>query len=376
MQLISYSYKDEADDGWSFSPVTFKRVNLFVGATGSGKSRMINSLCNIADLVNGIRPMGVGFWDIKFRVAQVTYRWQFDVKKVGSDVELEMDRLTRVDDEGTEHELYRRDSEGFVFNGVKLPKLPKSSCGIYLLKDEETVAPVFGAFGQIKRRSFFANDLQQACSIGNLPNELLTQAKTKKASNIAEVIWALPLGVRIFLLKEYDSGKYRDLIEQYKAVFPTVENIDFTNGADLIGQPVQGKVPVLTVKERLVGHPVMLHHLSSGMQKVLFILSDVIMLTPESVYIIDEYENSLGVNAVNFLPGLLNDYGSESQFIVTSHHPYLINKMPVSSWQVFYRSGSKVLVESGEHLKEKYGASKQEAFIQLLNDPIFTGAAA
>ncbi len=37
------------------------------------------------------------------------------------------------------------------------------------------------------------------------------------------------------------------------------------------------------------------------MQKVLLILTDVFILPEGGVYIIDEYENSLGLNAIDFL---------------------------------------------------------------------------
>ena len=92
-----------------------------------------------------------------------------------------------------------------------------------------------------------------------------------------------------------------------------------------------------------------------------------------SVYLIDEYENSLGVNAVNFLPGFLSEFGEDAQFLITSHHPYLINSTPMTNWSVFQRSGSKVKVQAGEELMVKYGPSKQDAFIQLINDPDYSG---
>ena len=53
---------------------------------------------------------------------------------------------------------------------------------------------------------------------------------------------------------------------------------------------------------------------------------------------------------------------------VTSHHPYIINNIPVRNWYVFHRKGNEVTVKHGDELISKYGKSKQEAFIQLLND--------
>ena len=51
-------------------------------------------------------------------------------------------------------------------------------------------------------------------------------------------------------------------------------------------------------------------------------LEDEPVILPEEgcVYLIDEYENSLGVNAINFFPSVLFEAASKSQFIITSHH--------------------------------------------------------
>ncbi|NQT26088.1 ATP-binding protein [candidate division KSB1 bacterium] len=114
-----------------------------------------------------------------------------------------------------------------------------------------------------------------------------------------------------------------------------------------------------------------LNNLSSGMQKTLLILTDVHTLPPGSIYLIDEYENSLGVNSVNFFPNLLLEEDFKIQFLITSHHPYIINKIPIKNWYVFHRKGTEVKIIYGEKLITRYGKSKQQTYIKLLNDPFF-----
>ena len=108
------------------------------------------------------------------------------------------------------------------------------------------------------------------------------------------------------------------------------------------------------------------------MQKVLLIIADIITLPKGSIYIIDEYENSLGINAIDFLPEFLDAHGTDIQFLITTHHPYLINSMPMKKWRVFHRNGSRVSIKDGAEFEEKYGKSKQKAFVQLINDPFYT----
>lgn len=369
MFIVSYQYRDNENDGWNFSEVNFRRVNLFVGATGSGKSRFLNTIFNISSFVHNNNEFRSGIWTIKFKVEGKQYEWEYKGRLEKGVGKILHERLWAYGEDDLRNEIFLRDENSFVFNQTSLPKLPRDTTAIFLLKDEENVAPVHAGFGKLLRRNFFGSDLQEACAISNLPQELLANASNKEAWE--HIFQNLALGAKLYLLRETSLEKYNAIVNQYKDVFPTIENIDFTDGSKIFIAAGHGKIPILTVKEKGVFKPVMLHHLSSGMQKVLLIISDVITMSEESVYIIDEYENSLGINAISFLPDFLSLYATNSQFIITSHHPYLINKMPIANWQVFHRDGSNVSVVNGTQLEDRYGKSKQEAFIQLINDPIY-----
>jgi predicted ATPase len=136
--------------------------------------------------------------------------------------------------------------------------------------------------------------------------------------------------------------------------------------------PLGADVPVVFIKERGIKKPVQLNEIASGMQKVLLIITDVVTAPPDTLYMIDEYENSLGVNAIDFLPSFLNECGGSRQFIVTTHHPLLINAIPVSDWFVFHRRGLNIKVAHGSEIEARYGRSKQQRFVQLINDPLYT----
>jgi len=107
------------------------------------------------------------------------------------------------------------------------------------------------------------------------------------------------------------------------------------------------------------------------MFKVLLILTDLYSIPDGSIYIIDEYENSLGVNAIHFLPELLYKIENDIQIFITSHHPYLINKIPIENWIILNRKGTKIEARFGEKNKELYGKSKHDQFTNLLNDPFY-----
>jgi hypothetical protein len=51
------------------------------------------------------------------------------------------------------------------------------------------------------------------------------------------------------------------------------------------------------------------------------------------------------------------------QFIVTSHHPYIINNIPYEYWKIVTRHGGNIMV--GDAASYNLGKSKQNAFMQL-----------
>jgi AAA15 family ATPase/GTPase len=56
------------------------------------------------------------------------------------------------------------------------------------------------------------------------------------------------------------------------------------------------------------------------MLKTLLHLSELYFSLPGSVILIDEFENSLGVNCLDAVTEDINDSPNQLQFIITSHH--------------------------------------------------------
>jgi len=370
MFLHSYKYSDgDKGIGWVISEFTFNKNNLFVGLSGSGKSRALNSLWNVGNFVS-TNTFRDGIWGIRFEIDGCMYVWSLHSEIQADEQVIVSEKLTLSKDGDPEQILFARTKDDFIFNDSSLPKLPKNSTGIFLLKDEVLIKPVHAGFGRILRRNFFGSDLEEACRVGKVHHESLNKDNYKQ---LADSLMAgiIALNPRLFLLNKFDKDKFDAVKGEFKSIFSFIEDIIFVNPPYVFAD--SANIQVLAIKEKGIDAPIMLHDLSSGMQKVLLIITDLITLPSNWVYIIDEYENSLGLNAINFLPEFLDTYGQNSQFIITSHHPYLINNMPVSDWLIFSRSGSNVSVKSGKDLVEKYKESKQEAFIQLLNDPLYLG---
>jgi predicted ATPase len=97
---------------------------------------------------------------------------------------------------------------------------------------------------------------------------------------------------------------------------------------------------------------------------------EMALAPPGSVIIIDEFENSLGVNCMSDLARLISKR-ADCQMILTSHHPYIINNIPVDAWKLVTRKGGHVRVTSAQDIPEMQSASRLEAFTRLINLPQF-----
>jgi hypothetical protein len=222
------------------------------------------------------------------------------------------------------------------------------------------------------RRSFYDAGLRDAIALQSVPPEVINNLKEDTS---LEQIFSLDFAVsaKMFLLERFYPKLYQAALKSFIEVFPFIQEgkIQFVTGAHS-PLPTGEQLPLFSIKERGVQRWLPLAELSSGMQKVLLIITDILTLPGDSVYIIDEYENSLGVNAIDFLPSFLIDHAGNNQFFITTHHPYLINNVPIKAWRIFTRQGSDVHIRLGEEFEARFGKSKQKAFIQLINDPIYT----
>jgi hypothetical protein len=101
------------------------------------------------------------------------------------------------------------------------------------------------------------------------------------------------------------------------------------------------------------------------MIKSLMFLATIELSAAGSVILIDEFENSLGVNCLDTLTeDLLVNY-RDLQFIITSHHPYIINNISPAYWKIVTRKGGVIKVNNAVdfHISK----TRQKAFIDLIN---------
>lgn len=372
MKLITYKLSSVEPDGWDFDKVSFDRVNLLVGDSGTGKTRLVNTIVNFAKQIVSEKIIHTGDWDIEFEVDGNAFSYRLVVKNSQEDIaekEIVYEELTRSSDKEL---LVKRDQGTFIWKSSEMPKLAKNISTIVMLREEEEIRDIYSGFRRIVARRFFGDELNQNFQFGALSPDVQKRLIEK---HDASLLLNEPIDFhnKMNLLKAIDSKMYSRIVDQYRTAFPYVIDTSIQALSQMFQSvPMPLQAPVFCIREKAIEKWIPVNDISSGMQKLFLLILDLHLMKDSGILLIDEYENSLGINAINFLPDLIYTISEKCQFIITSHHPYIINNIPIENWHVFHRKGLHVSIKSGKELKEKYKASKQEQFIQLINDPFYT----
>ena len=123
-------------------------------------------------------------------------------------------------------------------------------------------------------------------------------------------------------------------------------------------------IPFIQIKEKNINKWIPQFNISSGMFNALMLLSEIYLCAENSVILIDELENSLGINCLGPISDEIIDNTKNTQFIITSHHPTIINSIKYNSWKIVTRNANNVSVN-------KYNIDTSESahdqYMQLIN---------
>jgi Fe-S cluster assembly ATPase SufC len=381
MRIEKLYYRNHVT-GWELAPMEFGSVNLLVGVSGVGKTRIlevIRSLQKIAfgsswhnnRLLNGVE------WNITFYTSSsFQYRWHGKFNTVNNEDytinESGEKKYSRIDHDEPElevEELYLNDnciasrSAGIVkFEDITMPKLPPSESLIKIFRSEDKIIPVVNGLllvidSQVQRPERFTGssmlDRVQGLSLSDIRNANCTLAD------------------RIGLLWINDRDMFDRIKSDFVEVFPQVDDFRVLTEQTLLQNNDKLRAMFsLEIKEIGVDRWITQSNLSTGMLKTLTHIVEIHLLAEGSILLIDEFENSLGVNCIDVVSELLNDR-KDIQFIITSHHPYIINKIPMQYWKIVTRKGSVVTATNATEYEELSG-SRHKAFTQLINLPDYT----
>jgi len=382
MKINSLSLCD-TDTKWNLSKVEFKNLTLLVGASGVGKTQTLKSILRLRGIAKGKSYSGTK-WEIDFTTLDNNhFVWQGEFERKGKGI-LSIRRDEESDEEDNPKiifenlylngkQIIERDLEKIIFDGQKTVKLAQDISVLNLLKEEDLISPAFHGF----QRIIFSDQVESKRSPQRFNPDFITKERILQKYKTIESIRESDENIITKLYLAYNNAKdiMESIEERFIDIFPFVTEVkiaplEFEDEDDT--PSILREIPFIQLKEKNVEDWIIQPQISSGMFRTLMHLSELYLCPEGTVILIDEFENSLGVNCIDELTiDLQTSSHRNLQFIITSHHPYIINQINFKNWKLVTRKGSQVITREANDLID-FNKSKQQAFIQLTQLEEFT----
>jgi len=372
MKIKRLEYTDYAK-GWRLEPVEFSNLNLLVGISGAGKTKILSAISNLQEIANGKSINGID-WEIIFLTDENReYRW------IGKFETITKSEASFIYESATNNErdkseilterlflnkipLVERERNIIEFQGTQLPKLSAFESVLVIFKSEDIVRPAWQGFQEI---IFSVENIASKNQIYPVPFTMLAN----KYLTMEDIIKSgLREQIKLALIYNNVPDLFQEIKNKFIQVFPTIENIKiepFNINSSQDNPIAINEFPLIYIKEKGVINWIRQEEVSSGMYRTLISIAELYLSPNGSLIIIDEFENGLGINCIDAVTEEIISGDRDLQFILTSHHPYIINNIPMDYWKIVSRKGGVVNVKSAKELN--LGKSKHQAYLQLIN---------
>ncbi|OQX24348.1 MAG: hypothetical protein BWK80_21310 [Desulfobacteraceae bacterium IS3] len=371
MKIKNFKYENKNLE-LKINPIRFSNLSLLVGVSGVGKTMILEAILDLKKISQGKSSGGVE-WEIQFAIGkeEKNYLWRGAFERTeasgaesgsyddGGKTEMITTRPKIIYEElYLENELIvERSQNNIKLKGQSAPKLSSYTSVLNLFNEEEIISSVYEHFNKIISDDYDITEFPIYESFDKLAKQYTAMESLQNAD--------FPIYLKLAIAYKNKMEVFNTVKENFINVFRQVEDIklEASGEGDLLADSSR-----FQIKEKNVSKWIPHNKISSGMFKTLMQISQLFLCAESTVILIDEFENSLGINCIDILTENLVYDNRELQFILTSHHPYIINAIGMEYWKIVSRNGGVISTKNAEEYK--LGQSRHEAFKQLiqLND--------
>ena len=363
--FIKEIWYKELNSGFVIDHVKFQHgKTLLVGNSGMGKTRIleaVNSVCKLA--VGTKKNIQIPFEaELKFSIENLECCWQIKVDYVPqihvnaeeSNAVIKEERLT-VDGDVV---IEKSKDKLKLLNYSLLPQPKENESLISQYRMEKKIGFIYEEFQKIYMR-MFERDMMGSM-YPDVYEAFCSLYKEHHISPIQDIpVVTLSPFDQYGILKNVDPENYREmsqeLLELYQEIFPEVEEISY----------LQDERKEYMIAIRVKDNWILQKEISSGMLKTLWILIKMKIMPRNAVVVIDELENGRGVNCIEIVSDFIINSRPDVQVLATSHHPYIINAIPMDNWMIVQRKEQVVKAYRSDEMA--LGRSRHDAYLQLVN---------
>ncbi|MCK5525407.1 MAG: ATP-binding protein [Thiomargarita sp.] len=362
---IQYLKFDDHKEHWHLEETNLDPFNLLVGISGVGKTLIteaIKLICQVAT-ESDYQLEGIE-WKIGFVHKGQKYEWTLKSALMKAD---DLIRLLKEDHSTQTQILYEkmtttqeiiaeRSNDFFSFKKENVtPSLNKHESIVTLFSEDETISAIRHAFQSVifSERNTFQQHFSSPLNFNTITFK-----------EFEETLTQVPLLVKAFFLQKFHQNEFSEIKQYLINIFPSIGDLK----VELIEN--HNHKLFFRFKEKESDNWIPQHRMSAGMFRTLTHLIEISLAPTGSVIVIDEFENSLGINCMPDLVAFILSHAPNLQFIITSHHPYVINNIPWQNWKLVKRHKNRVNVNDAKDIPEfRDEESFHEKFIQLINHP-------
>lgn len=345
-------------------------ITLLVGLSGVGKTQILNAIeYSLKLAINKnirLEPFAV---NLCVEIENDEYVWEYKIEQDPVEDIIETREIKyiftyeKLTKNKTQTVAYRNGEEVQVFGYEKVPNPKRDESLLVQYSEDDFFRPVIVGItklypievdidvrGAIDRESF------------NMFKAKIKQSMQNNQQISFEKYSHLPVTLKLYIVKEFFPEKYAEIFDAVKELFMEVNSIDIVEDTSR---------EVYMVAIDVYGKKLMQHEISNGMLKTIYYIVELVTMSNDSLVLIDEFENGLGVNCIDVLAEILLDERKDLQFIITSHHPKIINQISSNKWKIIERNISTVTNSTAE----EYGIShsQHDAYFNLINRWEFEG---
>lgn len=338
-------------------------ITLLVGLSGVGKTQILNAIeYSLKLAVNKnlrLEPYNVS---LEFDIDNKKYIWSYRIEKDTNEhfIESQDVKYAFVYEELSENgiNIIKRKLDNVKVIGYdRIPTPKKDESLLVQYSEDKYIRPIVTELiklysieidmdvrGAIDRESF------------NMFKEKIKKSIQKDKAFSFERFSHLPVPLKLYIAKEHYPEMYARILSAIKELFMEINSID-------IVEDTARDVSMVAIE--VYGKKLMQYEISNGMLKTIYYIVELITMPENSLALIDEFENGLGVNCIDVLAEILLSERTGLQFIITSHHPKIINQIPNKKWKIIEREIA--VVKNVTAVEYGITHSQHDAYFNLIN---------
>ncbi len=337
-------------------------VTLLVGLTGAGKTQILHAIYYSLLIVRSNFIPQPCHAVLGLEIGDDLFEWSYRIERnTSTDILLdETDECIFTYEKLTKNNvlIYERNGSDVKVEGYERVPQPKYDESLLVQYSDDKqfksltaeLRKIYSIDMEIEIRGRIGSD-----SFNAMKSRVLSVIKNGEVRDFKRYSH-LPVVLKLYIAKRHFNELFTEIFDNVKELFMEIEDFDVIE--DKISETYQ---VCMTVN----GKKLMQNDISNGMLKTIYYVVELLTMSENSVALIDEFENGLGVNCIDVLCDLLLSKRDDLQFIITSHHPKIINTIEMERWKIIDRNTSTVM--NSDYREYGIGNSQHDAYFNLIN---------